>query len=420
ASGSPLIHLDHQHTRNLVFSDAVSIPNVSTHVDFSKGQRDTEATLVSTFHGSLGLMGSSSNKKSGDGADTNTMVIDDVDDISFDESVLNYESDDVARKMDSGVGNIGGYRKGKRKGFPAKNLMAERRRRKKMNDLCERYGQLQRKWGKKTLTRPNPIPVTTTNKHVLMDVQRQPRWPLQESFSGKMAHVELEMSTSKLRLKNVVTYDHYGESDDDIEYGGGYIGEYGYVDDDSDFPVMEQYHEMLRIPGQYTQHNFMMDEAISVAVIIDKLPPSSKEFKHGLRNQELDNNPKGKNQIGSSSVNMVEGDGAKNSKNNKIKRKFKSGDDKFVNKKVIVTCWKCKKTGHMKKDCRSRKGNDGAGSNGSKDPEKQQGHNFDFMHNFVNVLHYVSVISDAFYIQDDEVAWWVDSGATSHVCKDLR
>ncbi|GKB73902.1 zinc finger, CCHC-type containing protein [Tanacetum coccineum] len=98
-----------------------------------------------------------------------------------------------------------------------------------------------------------------------------------------------------------------------------------------------------------------MDEAISVAVIIDKLPPSWKEFKHGLkhkkeelnlvqlgshlrieeglRNQELDNNPKGKNQIGSSSVNM---------------------------------------TGHMKKDCRSRKGNGGAGSNGSKDPEKQQ------------------------------------------------
>nr|GEY32046.1 retrotransposon protein, putative, Ty1-copia subclass [Tanacetum cinerariifolium] len=148
--------------------------------------------------------------------------------------------------------------------------------------------------------------------------------------------------------------------------------------------VMEQYHEMLRILRQYTQHNLMMDEAISVAVIIDKLPPSRKEFKHGLkhkkeelnlvqldshlrieeglRNKELDNNPKGKNQIGSSSVNMVERDGAKNSNHNKNKRKFKS-----------VTCWKCKKTGHMKKDCRSRKGNDDAGSNGSKDPEKQQG-----------------------------------------------
>nr|GEZ26760.1 zinc finger, CCHC-type [Tanacetum cinerariifolium] len=123
-------------------------------------------------------------------------------------------------------------------------------------------------------------------------------------------------------------------------------------------PVMEQYHEMLKILGQYTQHNLMMDEAISVA--------------EGLRNKELDNNPKGKNQIGSSSVNMVERDGAKNSNNIKNKRKFKSGDDKFANKKGTITCWKCKKTGHMKKDCRSRKGNDGAGSNGSKDPENQQ------------------------------------------------
>nr|GFC58650.1 zinc finger, CCHC-type [Tanacetum cinerariifolium] len=51
-------------------------------------------------------------------------------------------------------------------------------------------------------------------------------------------------------------------------------------------PVMEQYHEMLRILGQYTQHNLMMDEAISVAVIIDKLPPSWKEFKHGLKHKK--------------------------------------------------------------------------------------------------------------------------------------
>nr|GEZ40915.1 hypothetical protein [Tanacetum cinerariifolium] len=66
-------------------------------------------------------------------------------------------------------------------------------------------------------------------------------------------------------------------------------------------------------------------------------------------------------------------DGAKNFNNNNNKRKFKSSDDKFANKMGTITCWKCKKTGHMKKDCRSRKGNDDAGSNGSKDPEKQQG-----------------------------------------------
>nr|KAJ0218484.1 hypothetical protein LSAT_V11C300108620 [Lactuca sativa] len=184
-------------------------------------------------------------------------------------------------------------------------------------------------------------------------------------------------------------------------------------------PVMEQYHEMLRILGQFAQHNLKMDEAIVMVVIINKLPPSWKDFtynmKHNkdeltlnqigshlrieesLRTQELDNNPKGKNQVGSSSVNMVDGEGSKNQKKSNGKRKFKGKDEKSSNKKGKVVCWNCYKPAHFKKDCRLCKVNkDGAGPSGSKDPEKQQ----------------------AFYVQDDNVAWWVDSGATSHVCKD--
>ncbi|KAL4580426.1 hypothetical protein LXL04_016618 [Taraxacum kok-saghyz] len=89
-------------------------------------------------------------------------------------------------------------------------------------------------------------------------------------------------------------------------------------------PVMEQYHEMLWILGQFTQHNLKMDESISIAVIMEKLPHLWREFKHimrhnkeelnlvqlrshlriekSLRTQELDNNPKVKNEIGSSCV----------------------------------------------------------------------------------------------------------------------
>ncbi|GKB14617.1 zinc finger, CCHC-type containing protein [Tanacetum coccineum] len=41
-------------------------------------------------------------------------------------------------------------------------------------------------------------------------------------------------------------------------------------------PDMEQFNELLRILGQYTQHGLKMDESISVSSVIDKLPPSGK------------------------------------------------------------------------------------------------------------------------------------------------
>nr|KAJ0213955.1 hypothetical protein LSAT_V11C400185640 [Lactuca sativa] len=171
-----------------------------------------------------------------------------------------------------------------------------------------------------------------------------------------------------------------------------------------------------------------MDEAIFVVVVIDKLPPSWKDLKHNvkhnkeeltltqlgihlrieasLRTQELDNNPKSKNQVGSSSVNMVEEESSKNPKKSNGKRKFKGKDDKSSNKK---------------KYCCLRKVNkDGIGPSGSRDPKKQQGHISVFMKNSKYVQNYISVISKAFYVQDDDIAWWVDLGETRHICKDLR
>ncbi|KAE9587369.1 hypothetical protein Lal_00004528 [Lupinus albus] len=77
----------------------------------------------------------------------------DVKDGSFDGSILNYDSDDLTEtnnnnnKVEENNGRNGGNssngnstvtgvvdQKGKKKGMPAKNLMAERRRRKKLND----------------------------------------------------------------------------------------------------------------------------------------------------------------------------------------------------------------------------------------------------------------------------------------------
>ncbi|KAL3512106.1 hypothetical protein ACH5RR_024823 [Cinchona calisaya] len=83
----------------------------------------------------------------------NISIGDDFEDVSIDESNLNYESDELlenntnySKVVEEGAKNGGNSsnanstvtggedQKGKKKGLPAKNLMAERRRRKKLND----------------------------------------------------------------------------------------------------------------------------------------------------------------------------------------------------------------------------------------------------------------------------------------------
>ncbi|GJW18482.1 zinc finger, CCHC-type containing protein [Tanacetum coccineum] len=157
-------------------------------------------------------------------------------------------------------------------------------------------------------------------------------------------------------------------------------------------PVLEQCNELLGILGRFTEHNMNMDESIKVSCIIDKLLPLWKDFKHTLKHlkEELtlielgshlrieeslraqDNDkPKGNNVAGPLVVNMVEHNNS--SRYNDNKGKCKHHDTRAnPNKKPKVTYWKCGKPGYIK---------------------KMQG-------------------------LDNDVSWWVDSGATMHVCKD--
>ncbi|GJW32216.1 zinc finger, CCHC-type containing protein [Tanacetum coccineum] len=90
---------------------------------------------------------------------------------------------------------------------------------------------------------------------------------------------------------------------------------------------------------------------------------------------------------------------------------------KLILKKSKVTSWKCGKPGHLKKDCKGGKVDNkanGSGTNGSVN-NSLKGQNI-FNKSLQN--YYVTYASEAYFVKDDDVAWWVDSGATVHVCKD--
>jgi len=108
--------------------------------------------------------------------------------------------------------------------------------------------------------------------------------------------------------------------------------------------VMEQFNELLRILAQFTQHDMKMDECIIVSSVIDKLPPSWKDFKHTLKHQKeevslvqlgshirieeslrVQESDKGKVKpdVGQPSVHMIENNKVNpNHKGKGVKRKF--------------------------------------------------------------------------------------------------
>ncbi|GJZ86982.1 zinc finger, CCHC-type containing protein [Tanacetum coccineum] len=138
-------------------------------------------------------------------------------------------------------------------------------------------------------------------------------------------------------------------------------------------PVMEQFNELLRIFGQYTQHGLKMDESISVSSVIDKLPPSWKDFKHTLKH-------------GKDDLSLVQLDS-----HLRIEESQRAQEsDKGKCKEVVGPSVNMTEVG----DCRSGKKNNanaGGWGKGSKDQSQDQ---------------------------VDAIAWWIDFGATTHICKD--
>ncbi|GJT28643.1 zinc finger, CCHC-type containing protein [Tanacetum coccineum] len=130
-------------------------------------------------------------------------------------------------------------------------------------------------------------------------------------------------------------------------------------------PVMEQYNKLLGILGRFTQHQMNIDEAIQVSCIVDKLPPSWKDFKHTLKHLKKELNLF---ELGSHlrTEESLRHNNSTKYNDNKGKRKHHDNTRADPNKKAKPTCQKCGKTGYIERDCKSVNVGNKANGSGTK------------------------------------------------------
>ncbi|GKB47308.1 zinc finger, CCHC-type containing protein [Tanacetum coccineum] len=160
-------------------------------------------------------------------------------------------------------------------------------------------------------------------------------------------------------------------------------------------PVLEQYNNFLGILGRFTQHKMNMDESIQVSCIIDKLLPSWKDFKHTLKHLKEE-------------LTLIE-----LGSHLRIKESLKAQDNDKLKVNNVVGPLVVNIVEHNNSSSRTNGSSTKGSEDGSSNPLKGQN-----MFNKSHQIYYVTYISEAFFVQDDDVTWWVDSGATVHVYKD--
>ncbi|GKA07424.1 zinc finger, CCHC-type containing protein [Tanacetum coccineum] len=218
-------------------------------------------------------------------------------------------------------------------------------------------------------------------------------------------HIYLNVETSK-ELWDTLEAKYMAEDASSKKFLVSNFTNYKMTDSRS---VLEQYNEHLGILGRFTQHKMNMDEYIQVSCIIDKLPPSWKDFKHTLKhlNEELT---------------LINGLKAVRNQGWRLDEGGASCDARRFVEPWVESVRIIELGSHLRIEESPRaQDNDKPNGNNVAGPSVvnvEHNNSSRYNDNRSKRKHHDTKADPNKKPKDDDVAWWVESGATMHVCKD--
>ncbi|XP_073133885.1 uncharacterized protein [Henckelia pumila] len=189
-------------------------------------------------------------------------------------------------------------------------------------------------------------------------------------------------------------------------------------------PVISQVQEIQVILHEIHVEGMTLSESFQVAAIVEKLPPAWKDFKNYLKHKrkemnveelivrlsiEKDNKSSERRLFSpvAAKANVVEhGQSSKKKHFNPSNKRMKMGPKGGITKKKFSEkCFNCDGTGHKASEC--------------KKPMKNREVNMvENISHEVSNMNFCAVISEVNLVGSNPREWWIDIGATRHVCSD--
>ena len=182
--------------------------------------------------------------------------------------------------------------------------------------------------------------------------------------------------------------------------------------------VIKQVEEIQVLIHELHAEGCAISEQFQVGSIIEKLPPSWRDFKVYLKHKRremtmedlilrlrVEEDHRKGDSVDGARANVIESEPSTKQKFQKFKgkkmSKLKPKGKDF--KKIKGNCWVCGKAGHKAQECRHRKDQTATRTN--------QAHVYEFDDNLVAVVTETNMVSNV-------KGWWIDTGATRYICGD--